>query len=308
MMRLRLKGDYIPEFLELVLRHSSVRRRITAIAQGTSESMVKISGLALGSLLIPQIPLTLQRRIMAFLDNVSEMERAIDASIQKLRAVRLGVQLSLLSATDARRAPAVSWSRALLRDVVPPVEYGISEALVNDPAGVPVLRMNNLQDGRPDVTELRYCPVSIPQGLYLKRGDVLFNRTNSIDHVGKAAIWREELPVASFASYLVRLNPDRRKLLPDYLVEWLQHPVTRQRVRAIATVAVQQVNVNPTRLRELEIDFPDDLTEQRRIVSTLASFDDRIAREMEEMAKLRRLKRGLTDDLLSGKVHVPDAA
>jgi type I restriction enzyme S subunit len=107
---------------------------------------------------------------------------------------------------------------------------------------------------------------------------------------------------------LVRLNPDQSRLLPEYLVEWLMHPVIRQRVRSISTVAVQQVNVNPSRLRELEIDFPDDLAEQRRIVSTLASFDDRIGRELDELSKLRKLKRGLIGDLLSGKVRLRDVA
>jgi type I restriction enzyme S subunit len=86
------------------------------------------------------------------------------------------------------------------------------------------------------------------------------------------------------------------------------HPVIRQRVKAISTVAVQQVNVNPSRLRELEIDFPDDAVEQHRIASTLAEFDARINRELVELAKLRKLKQGLTDDLLSGKVHLRDVA
>ncbi|MCX4456227.1 restriction endonuclease subunit S [Streptomyces sp. NBC_01728] len=279
-----------------------------AMAQGTSESMVKISGVALGGLLIPFPPLAMQHRIMAAINAFAESEEAIEASIAKLRIARLGAHLSSMPGVNESAAVSDSWSRVRLKEVVPPAEYGISEALVNDPTGVPVLRMNNVQDGRPDVGDLRYCPVSIPSRLYLKNGDVLFNRTNSIDHVGKSAIWRDELRVASFASYLVRLNPNRSRLLPEYLVEWLMHPVIRQRVRAISTVAVQQVNVNPTRLRELEIDFPDDLAEQRQIVSTLAAFDGRIKRELDELAKLRKLKQGLTDDLLSGKVRVRDVA
>jgi type I restriction enzyme S subunit len=296
------------QFVNLSLASPAVRKQITVAASGSSLSMQNISQAAVERLRVAWPPLADQQRIVEALAAFAEAERALEVSISKLRILRRGAHLSLMSAVDAHGVASKSWSRVPLKDVVPSTEYGISEALVNDPSGVPVLRMNNLQNGRPDVTDLRYCPVSIPQRLYLKRGEVLFNRTNSIDHVGKAALWREELPTASFASYLVRLNPDSEKLLPEYLVEWLQHPVIRQRVRAISTVAVQQVNVNPTRLRELEIDFPSDLAEQRRIVSTLASFDDRIDREVEELAKLRRLKRGLTGDLLSGRVRVPEVA
>lgn len=308
MMKLRVKRNYLPSFLEVLLRHPEVRRRIKAMAQGTSESMVKISGRALGELLVPLVPLAEQQRIVEVLAALVEEERAIEAAVDKLRTVRRGAHLALMSPVDAARTESASWLRVPLNEVVASAEYGISEALVNDPAGLPVLRMNNLQDGRVAVDDLRYCPSRVPERLLLRRGDVLFNRTNSIDHVGKSAIWRDELPEATFASYLVRLHPDRDRLLPEYLVEWLQHPSIRQRVRAISTVAVQQVNVNPTRLRELEIDFPVDVDEQQRITSALAGFDERIGREVAELAKLRKLKQGLTDDLLSGKVRVKDAA
>lgn len=252
-------------------------------------------------LLIP--PLGEQQRIVELINVLSDAKRGIEASIAKLRDVRRGAVLMSLSSVSAKH-PLKGWVRTPLRDVVPMAEYGISEALNRDARGTPVLRMNNVRNGRIDSHELRYCPVPIPQQLYLRYGDVLFNRTNSIDHVGKAAMWRDELPSATFASYLVRLNPDRGRMSPEYLIEWLMHPAIRQRVRSISTVAVQQVNVNPSRLRELEIDYPADLSEQRRLVSALESCDEQIAQEEGELAKLRELRVGLVDDLLSGRVAV----
>ncbi|WP_399925554.1 restriction endonuclease subunit S [Streptomyces kanamyceticus] len=307
MMRVRPASNYLSEFLEIVLSSPRTRRRIMAMAQGTSESMVKISGDTVRRLPVPLVPIAAQRWIVDALESLAETERGIEASIAKLRRVRQGTLLSsMASVADAH--PRASWVRVPLKDVVPSVEYGISEALDTDARGVPVLRMNNIRDGRAELGELRYSPVAVPDRLYLRPGDVLFNRTNSIEHIGKAAVWRDELPAATFASYLVRLNPDARRVTPEYLVEWLMHPLTRQRVRAISTVAVQQVNVNPSRLRELEIDLPADLAEQRRIVATLEACDEQIEREADELAKLRDLKRGLVDDLFSGKVTVPELA
>ncbi|MEV0451260.1 restriction endonuclease subunit S [Streptomyces sp. NPDC050600] len=298
LIRFRPGPGVVPEYAQAVFVRWRARGVFAGIAEKTSIS--HLGGNRFGSLLFPLRPLREQRRIVDIIGAVSAQERAIETSIAKLRSVRQGALLASMAAIQSESPPA-GWARIPLKDVVPTAEYGISEALDRDPQGVPVLRMNNLQDGRPELSEMRYSPAPVAKRLELRSGDVLFNRTNSIDHIGKSCIWRDELPMATFASYLVRINPDRSRLIPEYLVEWLMHPVIRQRVRSISTIAVQQVNVNPTRLRELEIDLPVDLEEQRRIVDFLHSCDEQIHDEQEELAKLRDLKQGLVDDLLSGE-------
>ncbi|WP_405890156.1 restriction endonuclease subunit S [Streptomyces sp. NBC_00133] len=292
-----------PDFLKFVLTSTAVRSQIDSLLSG-STGQGNISQDAVRNLWVPDVPLDEQRRIVEMLGGVSDTERSIKEAIVKIRKVRQGILLASL-APVSRAEISHGWVNVPLKEVVPSTDYGISEALVSDPHGVPVLRMNNIRDGRMDIGDLRYCPTSVPDRLALHHGDVLFNRTNSIEHVGKTAMWKDELPTATFASYLVRLNPDLQRLMPEYLVEWLQHPLIRQRVKAISTVAVQQVNVNPTRLRELEIDLPIALEDQREIVTSLAACDDRIRREEEELAKLRQLKIGLADDLLAGRVIQP---
>ena len=66
--------------------------------------------------------------------------------------------------------------------------------------------MNNIQDGEFDLSELRYAPAQTVECFRLQKNDVLFNRTNSWEHVGKAAIWRRDEAGPAFASYLVRLH------------------------------------------------------------------------------------------------------
>ncbi|MFG2726171.1 restriction endonuclease subunit S [Streptomyces canus] len=293
-----------PRYLLLALQHGRPRWSRYAASTRKDPNITKLDVLAFG---VPVPPLPVQRQIVEVIDSFTELGRGIEASIAKLRSVRRGALLTGLVSV-ARVEPSPGWVRVPLKDVVPSAEYGISEALSRDAGGVPVLRMNNIRDGQVEVDELRYCPAPVSGRLLLRRDDVLFNRTNSIDHVGKAAMWRDELPSATFASYLVRLIPDLQRLTPEYLVEWLMHPLVRQRVRSISTVAVQQVNVNPSRLRELEIDLPVDLAEQRRIVATLEACDEQIRHENEELTKLRELKQGLVDDLLSGQVEVSAVA
>ncbi|GCD44655.1 restriction endonuclease subunit S [Streptomyces paromomycinus] len=276
-------------------------RRMGAFARVAEKTSIShLGGSRFAKMLFPVIPLEEQRRIVEILDAVAESERAAEAAISKLQASRRGILLGSMAAITASEAPD-GWERLPLKEVVPSVDYGISVALDEDSRGVATLRMNNLRDGRPHLNELRYCPQKVHSKHLLRMGDVLFNRTNSIDHVGRSGIWRGELEEATFASYLVRLNPDVNRIIPQYLVEWLLHPAIRQRVRAIATVAVQQVNVNPTRLRELYIDLPTDLGEQKKLVASLEVCDRRIATERESLGKLQVMKRGLADALLDGK-------
>ncbi|MEU8735059.1 restriction endonuclease subunit S [Streptomyces tendae] len=298
---LRPKADLVhPEYLTHLLVAAYHSPRIWRYQQQTTGLVNLKLGDYLNQLLwIP--PVREQARSVRILAGFEQAEQGIEASISKLRNVRHGALLASMASVDSAK-PTAGWVRMPLKDIVPSAEYGVSEALDRDTRGVPVLRMNNIQNGRINAEDLRYCLVPVPAKLFLRRGDVLFNRTNSMEHIGKAAMWRDELPSATFASYLVRLLPDLQRVTPEYLVEWLMHPQVRQRVRSISTVAVQQVNVNPTRLRELEIDLPVDLAEQRRIVATLEACDEQIEREKEELKKLRELKRGLVDDLLSGRV------
>jgi type I restriction enzyme S subunit len=302
MYPMRTLGEILPEILHAEL----LGERFSVFAESVSgrTGIPKINRSDLDSYEINIPPISEQRRIVKILEGGTESEGASKAVIAKLRSVRRGLVLNGMAALEGAVAPQ-GWERVPLKEVVPSADYGISVALDGDTGGIPTLRMNNLRDGRPDLKELRYSSQGVDSRYLLRVGDVLFNRTNSIEHVGRAGIWQGELQKATFASYLVRLNPDTRRLDPRYLVEWLQHPVIRQRVRAIATVAVQQVNVNPSRLRELEIDLPVDLSVQAKLVTALDACDQQIIAEMDNLDKIRTMKQGLAAQLLSGKLtHV----
>ncbi|MFJ5529167.1 hypothetical protein [Streptomyces sp. NPDC093261] len=294
--RVRCSEKLLPEFLALYLASPAGRSYFLRIAKQTT-NLATISSSQLKAMPVPLVPLQQQWHAVGIATAVREVKRGVERSIEKLRSVRLGMVLGALASVDSVE-PAIGWRRMPLREVVPFVEYGISEALSDDPQGTPVLRMNNIRDGKPDLKELRYCPVSVAERMMLRSGDVLFNRTNSIDHVGKAAIWKGELSSATFASYLVRLNPHAGKLHPEYLVEWLMHPMVRRRVKALSTAAVQQVNVNPARLLGISIDLPDALTEQRKIIAELSTCDRLISREEAELEKIGTLEQGIVADVL----------
>jgi len=194
------------------------------------------------------------------------------------------------------------WVCSLLSYFVPSAEYGISTSLGD--FGTAVLRMNNFSEGEADVSDLKHTELMVPEKLWLTDGDVLFNRTNSWEHVGRTGIWRCQIEKATFASYLVRLTPNPDKLLSELLNIWLNWEPTQIAMRKFATPAVQQVNINPTNLRAIYAAFPDSLNEQVEIVKIFTRIRNTIKSNVESLVKLRSLKTALMQDLLTGKVRV----
>jgi type I restriction enzyme, S subunit len=237
-----------------------------------------------------------QERILDVFGSVDDSIRSTERIIAKLRESRIGL-------IRASTAGGPGWITSRLSDVVPRVEYGVSVPLRYG-SGTPVLRMNNLSDGEVSMGDIKSTDFDVPFELMLRPGDILFNRTNSLDHVGRTAIWRGRSGTHTFASYLVRLNCDPSRLLPEYLNLWMGRPEVQTAIRAYATPGVQQVNINPTNLRKVWITLPLNIDDQESVVRLINAQTGRIAQEKAELEKLRRVKQGLMEDLLTGQVRV----
>jgi len=253
---------------------------------------------------------------------LSTVDRAIDETdllIAKQERIKVGLMQDLLTSGIDEHGNVRSESTHRFKDsllgripdewickplsyFVPSAEYGISTSLGED--GIPVLRMNNLFNGVADLSDLKYTNRPVPDSLWLRWGDVLFNRTNSWEHVGKSGMWRDECERATFASYLVRLIPDKTCLLPELLNLWLNWSKTQIAMRCLATPAVQQVNINPTNLRSMLAAFPSGCDEQREIVLQVNKQRDVLDASRSSLHKLHSLKTALMQDLLTGQRRV----
>ena len=159
-----------------------------------------------------------------------------------------------------------------LADVVLRTQYGISSELA-DSGTMPCLRMNNLRGGRIVLEDLKYSHLD-PAKLKpykLNKEDIIFNRTNSSSLVGKCAIFKEDAIVV-FASYLVRVVPDKKHIDPDYLIQLLCSEFWQSKIQAMATKGVSQSNINIKNLLRLRIPIPS-LVRQERIAAILQYFD-----------------------------------
>ncbi len=159
------------------------------------------------------------------------------------------------------------WSWVSVDRLATLVQYGTSaktSEVLN--GGVPVLRMGNIVDGNLDYRSLKYLPKThseFPE-LLLEDGDILFNRTNSAELVGKTAVYYETGHPTSFASYLIRIRVIG--YLPELLSAYINSAFGRDWVRSVVNQQVGQANVNGTKLRELGAPLPP-MDEQKEIWS-----------------------------------------
>ena len=185
------------------------------------------------------------------------------------------------------------------------VEYGTS-AKSAQTGDVPVLRMGNIRDTRFDWSDLAYTSDLDEIKKYrLHDGDVLFNRTNSPELVGKTAIYRGARP-AIFAGYLIRINHMRSVVESQYLNLFLNSPVARHYGNSVKTDGVNQSNINGAKL--LNYPFPFcSIEEQRKIVSILDHVlslvdetENEINTQLDSAAILRQaiLKRAFSGQLV----------
>lgn len=191
------------------------------------------------------------------------------------------------------------WRVTSIKSLLESCSYGLNGRLATTPdSGPPVLRMGNIQAGRLALGDLKYASAQVDMTRYgLRRGDVLLNRTNSAEQVGKVA-FVDNGDGLSFASYLVRLRVKDSSAAAEWLFQKLNSPEMQARLRSLATKGVSQSNINPTKMQALEVPVPP-LAEQRKIAAILGSVDALIERTQAVIDQVEVVKKGLMQELLT---------
>jgi type I restriction enzyme, S subunit len=130
--------------------------------------------------------------------------------------------------------------------------------------------MGNIQNGRFNWNDLVFTDDENEINKYLlKKEDVLFNRTNSAEWVGKTAIYKGEMP-AIFAGYLIRINRIEELIDAHFLTYYLNTSAAKQYGNTVRSFGVNQSNINGTKLKTYPIPLPL-IEEQQIIVQELES-------------------------------------
>lgn len=206
---------------------------------------------------------------------------------------------------DSGQIPT-DWSWSYFGGICEWSRYGVTANAVEH-GRYPMLRMNNLQNGKIDASDLVYIDLSDADFVVhrLNPGELIVNRTNSYELVGKSAVIEEEADFVC-ASYIVRFGL-RSDIADPNFVNYFFNSYTGQRnLQILATKGVSQANINPTVLQKYFVVPLPPLPEQRKIAQILRTWDEAIATVEQLIAALQRRKKGLMQRLLTGQVRFPE--
>jgi len=170
-----------------------------------------------------------------------------------------------------------------LGDILLLVQYGTSTKAASEPKGLPIIRMGNIQKGKIKTTDLKYVdlPSKEVAKYLLEKGDILINRTNSAELVGKAGLFDLDSRYI-FASYLIRLRVKSDIVDPAYINYCINSSDGQAYLKSQGKDAIGQTNVNTRQIRQMPLSLPT-IPEQRRIVEYLNSLQSKA----EELKRLQ---------------------
>ncbi|MCF7429652.1 restriction endonuclease subunit S [Escherichia coli] len=229
-----------------------LKNDLKKIAPSTTVAIINKSRFS--ELKIPCPPLEEQKRIATILDKADGIHKKREQAI-KLADDFLRAKFLEMFGTPANNIHR--FSKGTIRDLVDSVNYGTSAKASIDSGEYPILRMGNITyQGRWDFTDLKYLDLSVKEkDKYLvKEGDLLFNRTNSKELVGKTAVYEEDRPMA-FAGYLIRVRPN--SIGNNYYISgYLNSIHGKITLMNMCKSIVGMANINAQELQNIEILIP----------------------------------------------------
>lgn len=287
----------------------NITEALKASAHGVAMPHITKAGMEAWEIQLP--PISEQKIIAEKLDTLLAQVESTKARLEqtpqilkRFRQAVLGAAVSGKLTEDWRDNSSLSgWIEGKLGEFIKKPSYGTSSKS-NKEGLIPVLRMGNLQGGKLDWTDLVYTSDTIEIEKYkLEYNDVLFNRTNSPELVGKTAIYKSEQP-AIYAGYLIRVQclPD---LNPDYLNYHLNSILGRQYCYSVKSDGVSQSNINAQKLIAYPITVPP-LPEQHEIVrrvEQLFAYADTIEKQVNNaLARVNNLTQSILAKAFRGEL------
>ena len=198
------------------------------------------------------------------------------------------------------------WPMVQLGEVCKKLQYGISARLNTDESGYKTFRMSELVEGRSvDWGDMKCANISTGdfEKYRLVRGDILFNRTNSIEHVGRTGIFDLEGSYC-FASYLIRLSISENKANPFYVNAFMNTGGFQSGIKQCASRAIGQSNINAKSLAAYRIPLPP-IPAQNEIVAQIEAEKALVNANRELIERFEKKIQTVIGRVWGGDIPVP---
>ena len=254
---------------------------------------------AVDALEIPLLPLAEQKRIAAILDAADALRAKRREALAQLDALLQSTFLTLFG--DPVENP-MGWPVVTIGDLLSSTAYGTSTKAHEEKRGFPCLRMNNITyAGGWDFRSLKYVdlkPKEVSKNT-VHRGQILFNRTNSKELVGKTAVYRRDEPMA-FAGYLVR-GITNAEADAEYISAFLNLPQGKAILQGMCKSIVGMANINAQEFKSISLPKPP-IALQQRFAAVVKSVEHQKAAQRGHLTELDALFAALQHRAFRGEL------
>lgn len=217
--------------------------------------------------------------------------------MNKIAEIRAGFKPSPLGPIP------IDWEVKRLKEILIEGKLGGNYENAEANNGIPVIKMGNLGRAVMKINKIQYLPLD---GDYnkddvLKEGDLLFNTRNTLELVGKVAIWRNELPLAIYNSNIMRMKFNEGLVGSNYFMNFaFNSHYGLSQLRGIATGTTSVAAIYGRDLETIKFLLPP-LPEQQKIAAILSTWDEAISKTQQLIMQLKERNRGLQQQLLTGR-------
>lgn len=273
---------------------------------------------------IPELKLAEQSKIAEILSKTDNAISQTEAIISKYSRIKTGLIKELLTkgiddkgnirSEDLHKFKnsyfgkiPIDWKLKKL-DSISKVSSGLTLGNLYSGTGtteLPYLRVANVQDGFLELNEIKYIKVlnSQIEKYRLQIGDVLMNEGGDYDKLGRGTIWQGEIENCLHQNHVFKVRVNRDSILPEYLSIFSSSFYGKSFFLVSSKQSTNLASINISQLKKFTIILPD-IEEQKRIIEVLLKYTNLINVYENKLHKLKSIKTGLMQDLLSGKTRI----
>ena len=285
---------------------------------GNKTTIPNLSRSRLAALEVPHPPLDDQQATAAALARVRDAVRVHERSAKAARNLKRAGMRTLFTRGlrgEAQKETEIgpmpeSWDVVRFGTVRDRLQYGTSTRCSYEPSDNPVLRIPNIESGRVNPEDLKYCRLhgSEAAKYRLEAGNLIFIRTNGVlERLGSCAVYSGEPKRALFASYLIRARLDLDRVDPRFVAYFFGSELGTSIVAGRASSAADgKYNLNTGTIDDLPLPLPPILDGQREIVAILDTIDRKIGLHRKKRVMLDDLFKALLHKLMTGEIRTTD--
>jgi type I restriction enzyme, S subunit len=304
LLRVRVTNAILPTFLSYYFHTEQFKLKIKNVAVG--QTMPSLNTVILKNISVVVPPIAEQHAIATTLEEADKSLVELDKVITKKRNLKQATMQQLL--TGKMRLPGFNdtWETKGLGEIGQ-FKNGINKGSDDFGHGFPFINLLDVFNRNKIVDKLGYGLVNsngLERKIYnLEKGDVLFVRSSvKPEGVGLTSVIVQDLPDTVYSGFLIRFR-DKNILIPDYKAYCFLEAGFRNKLIASSTVSAN-TNINQSNLINLVLNYPSSKEEQQAIANILSDMDEEIVALEQKRDKLKAVKQGMMQELLTGKTRL----